>query len=119
MANLYKDFGHKFLDVYLTFSKILILFWPIICCWTKFNCCKWPNIEQKNLTIWSPACRPRDKTLTAIYLKNGQTPASFCLFLVFSNKQYNICKKSMQKNVHPVKGTGIRTHNLLNMSSHP
>ena len=33
------------------------------------------------------------------YKKNGPTPAIFCLFLVFSNKQYNFYNKSMWKNV--------------------
>ena len=43
----------------------------------------------------------------------------FHLFLVFSNKQYNVYNKSMRKNVHPVLGPGIWTHDLLNMSHHP
>ena len=43
----------------------------------------------------------------------GQPRPLFRLFLVFSNKQYNL------KNVHQVYGTGIRTHDLLNMSRHP
>ena len=33
------------------------------------------------------------------FLKNGQIPASFHLFLVFSNKQYNFYYKSMCKNL--------------------
>ena len=24
-----------------------------ICYWVNFHCCKWPNIEQNNLAIWS------------------------------------------------------------------
>ena len=44
--------------------------------------------------------------------KNGPTPASFRLFSVFSNKQYNFYNKSMWKNVHAVYGAGIWTHNL-------
>ena len=52
--------------------------------------------------------------LESVVFKNGPTPASFSffLFLVFSNKQYNLYKKSMWKNVHLVYGAGIRTHNL-------
>ena len=49
----------------------------------------------------------------------GQPRPLFNLFSVFSNKQYNFYNKSMQKNVHLVYGTGIRTHELLNMSCHP
>ena len=30
-----------------------------------------------------------------IIFKNGPTPASFCLFLIFSNKQYNFYNTSM------------------------
>ena len=41
------------------------------------------------------------------------------LFSVFSSKQYNFYNKTMWKNVHPVYGARIRTHNLLNMSRHP
>ena len=53
------------------------------------------------------------------FLKNGPTQASFRLFSVFSNKQYNFYNKSMWKDVHPVYGTGIRTHDLTNISRHP
>ena len=35
------------------------------------------------------------------FFKNGPTPASFHLFLVFSNKQYNFNNKSMWKNSCP------------------
>ena len=49
------------------------------------------------------------------FKKNGPTPASF---LVFSNKRYNFYNKSLWKNVHPVYGAGIRTHNLSQMSHH-
>ena len=50
---------------------------------------------------------------------NGPTPAFFRLFLVFSKQQFNFYNKSMWKNVHPVLGAGIQTHNLPNMSRHP
>ena len=50
----------------------------------------------------------------------GQPRPLFHLFLLFSNKQYNFYNKSMWKiHVHPVYGTGIRTHNILNMSRVP
>ena len=47
--------------------------------------------------------------------KNGPTPASFCLFSVFSIKHYTILQQINLKNVHPVSGAGIQTHNLLYM----
>ena len=43
----------------------------------------------------------------------------FRLFSVFSNKQYNFYNKYMWKNVHPVYGAGIQTHNLQNVSLFP
>ena len=54
-----------------------------------------------------------------LLLKKGANPASFRLFSVFSNKQYNFYNKSMWKNVHPVYSAEIWTHDLSNMSHHP
>ena len=49
--------------------------------------------------------------------KNWANPSLFfCLFSVFSNKQYNFYNKYMWKNVHPVYGAGIWTHDLQNVS---
>ena len=45
-------------------------------------------------------------------------PASFCLFLVFSKRQYNFNYKTLWKNVHPVCGVVIWTHNPFT-SRHP
>ena len=53
------------------------------------------------------------------FLKMGQPRPLFRLFLVFSNKHYNFYNKYMWKNVHPVYGPGIRTHELWNMSLFP
>ena len=58
------------------------------------------------------------RNLTKMVFSNGPTPASFCLSLVFSNKQYNSYNKSKWKNVHPVYGAEIQTHNISNMSCH-
>ena len=49
-----------------------------------------------------------------IFFKNGPTPASFCLFSIFSNKQYNfttnICEKmSMQYTVPRFEPMTFRT----------
>ena len=43
----------------------------------------------------------------------------FRLFSVFSNKQYNFLQQLNVKNVQPVYGARIRTHDLLNTSRHP
>ena len=47
-----------------------------------------------------------------LFVFNESTPANF----VFSNTNYNFYNKYMWKNVHPVNGPGIRTHNLWNKS---
>ena len=48
------------------------------------------------------------------FLKNGPIPASFSFIFVFSNTQF--LQQINLKNVHPVYGSGIRTHDLWNMS---
>ena len=53
------------------------------------------------------------------FKKKGQPWPLFRLFSVFSNKQYNFYNKYMWKNVHPVYGAGIWTHNLQNVSLFP
>ena len=54
----------------------------------------------------------------SFFKKMGQPRSLFCLFLVFSSKQYNFSTNQCKK-VHPVYGTRIQTHNLSNMSRHP
>ena len=49
----------------------------------------------------------------------GQPRPLFRLFSVFSNKQYNFYNKYMSKNIHPVYGAGIQTHNLQKRESLP
>ena len=51
-----------------------------------------------------------------IFLKNGPSPASFSLFLAFSNKQDNLYNKSTWK---ISISAGIWTYNLLNTSRLP
>ena len=53
------------------------------------------------------------------FKKNGPTPAFFCLFSVFSNKNYKFLLQIYVKNVRPVYGTGIWTHDLRNMTLLP
>ena len=50
-------------------------------------------------------------------LKNGLTPASF--LIIFGLFKQTILQQIKVKNVHPVYGAGIWTHNLSNMSCHP
>ena len=47
------------------------------------------------------------------------TPASFNLFSVFFKQSFPFLKKSMWKNVHPIYGAGIWTHDPLIMSLLP
>ena len=49
----------------------------------------------------------------------GQPRPLFCLFLVFFKQKIQFLQQINVKNVHPVYGTGIQTHDLLNMSRHP
>ena len=55
-------------------------------------------------------------TESFFFKKMGQPRPLFRLFSVFSNKHYNFYNKYMWKNVHPVYGAGIRTHDLRNVS---
>ena len=41
------------LKVYLVFGKVVSHFGTISFIWSNILCCKWPNIEKNNLTIWS------------------------------------------------------------------
>ena len=43
----------------------------------------------------------------------------FRLFLVFSNKHYKFLQQIYVKNVHPVYGAGILTHDLWNVNLLP
>ena len=52
-------------------------------------------------------------------IKMGQPRALLLLFMVFSNKQYQLLQQCQKCHVHPVYGAVIRTHNLLNMSRIP
>ena len=65
-----------------------------------------------------PSLNERD--VFSLFLKNGPTRPLFRLLSVFF-KQTSIqfYNKLMWKNVHPAYGTGIRTHNLQNVSLLP
>ena len=53
----------------------------------------------------------------AHFYKMGHPWSLFHLFWVISNKHYtHILQQINVKNVHPVSGVGIQTHDLLNIS---
>ena len=58
------------------------------------------------------------KALFIIFL-NGPTPAFFSFIFGLSNKHYNFYNKHMWKNLHPVYGARIQTHNLWSVSLFP
>ena len=54
------------------------------------------------------------------FLKNGPTPASFSfIFILFKQTSLHFLLQIFVKNVHPVYGAGIRTHDLWNVSLFP
>ena len=67
---------------------------------------KCPTNFQYNLAIYR-------------FLKKWANPGLFSVFLVFLNKQYNFLQQIYVKNVNPVYGARIRTHNLWNVSLFP
>ena len=54
-----------------------------------------------------------------VFLKNGQSPASFIIYFRSFQTNTTIFTTIYVKNVHPVSSTGIRTHYLLNVSLLP
>ena len=54
-----------------------------------------------------------------LFSKNGPITASFFVYFRSFKQTKHFYSKSMWKNIHPVYGVGIRTHNLSSMSSHP
>ena len=61
----------------------------------------WKTIYVVNSMRKRPFSLPKNKFMIGgimdYFLKNGPSPASFCLFSVFSNKLYNFYYKSMWK----------------------
>ena len=70
-------------------------------------------------TTWSEACILTHLKSFHLFFKMGQRRPLLYLFLVFSNKQYNFCNKSMWKNRPSSIWHRIQTHNLSNMSHLP
>ena len=54
-----------------------------------------------------------------VILQKWAIPGLFYRLSVFSNKHYNLYNNICVKNDHPVSGTGIRTHDLLDVSLLP
>ena len=50
---------------------------------------------------------------------HGPSAASLAFIYGFSNQNYNFYNILMWKNVHPVSGAGIQTHNLSNVTLLP
>ena len=59
------------------------------------------------------------KSYILTFFKNGPTPASFSFIFGLFKQTTNFYNKYMWKNVHPVYGAGIQTHNLRNVSILP
>ena len=103
------------------------------CSWNKWQLIKFRNkgslsligrvvaSDTKHLLLASDVVHPTFVwTFLLTFFKMGQPRRLFWLFSIFSNKhRYNLYNKSMWKNIHPVYGTGIRTHDLRYMSRHP
>ena len=56
---------------------------------------------------------PRLFFFVSSFFKNGPSPAFFAFILSFQTIQF--FKQKYVNNVHPVYGTGIRTHDFQNM----
>ena len=80
----------------------------------------WVNVEVQKLLFEMLKIIEslRDKVITLcrykVFFKNVPTPASFRF-----KQTIQFLQQINVKNVHPVYGAGIRTHGLLNTSSHP
>ena len=55
----------------------------------------------------------------SVFVKNGPSSAYFFVYFCFFKHTLHFFNKYMWKNVHPVYGAGIRTHDLRNMSLLP
>ena len=56
---------------------------------------------------------------TLFVLEKMGHPRHLFLFSVFLKQTTQVLEQLNVKNIHPVYGTGIRTHNLLIMRNHP
>ena len=91
-------------------------------CVIKFSSLNWSK-SQPNIRI-SHRSSQRDHAMRRkiFFLKNWPTPASFSfIFILFKQTIQFLEQINVKKcpNVHLVQDTGIRTHDLLNMSHHP
>ena len=105
-------------------SILFVYFWNFqknITNFTKINVKKCPSSRwywDLNLRTWVPFITTRLELppIESILLKWAILGLLFVHFWRFSNKHYKFYNKLIWKNVHPVSGAGIQTHNLLIMS---
>ena len=74
--------------------------WKLFCLLFQFWMTHWRTLNiGGSITVWlvSKSTGPYSTKQENMFLNNGPTLASFCSFLVFSNKQYNFYNKSMWK----------------------
>ena len=58
--------------------------------------------------------------ISTVFFKKWANPASFSfIFGLFKQKSLQFLQQINVKNIHPVYGTGIRTHDLRNASPFP
>ena len=75
-------------------------------------------MELKSSPIFSKSC-PKSCCISLIFFKNGPIPASFSFIFGLFKQTLQFYNKYMWKNVHPVYGAGIRTHNIWKVSLLP
>ena len=88
-------------------------FWTNV--WTGFSFQSQQRAEYFLLFLLT---RAQGQIFSLVFL-NSANLGLFFVFSVFSNKQYNFSNKSMWKKFHSLYSTGVRTHNLSNMSCLP
>ena len=85
-------------------------------CQGREKTCHWSGNEKPQNVYCCKSFRRRDNFRGLTFIFKWANPGLFLIYYQsFSNKQYNFYNKSLWKNVHPVYGAGIRTHDLSNM----
>ena len=76
-----------------------------------------PELDEKEPTEDAEVSVSQD--LTNVIFKIWAIPGLYFVYFRLFNQTLQFLQQINVKNVHPVHGTGIRTHNLSNMSLHP
>ena len=71
------------------------------------------------MNCWSLLTLSQNKLVPKQPKKNGPSPAYFSFIFSLFKQTIQFVKQINAKNVHPVYGAGILTHDLLIMSRHP